>query len=42
MPTLNETFAVSDANHARSVISALNQLVRCVPGARVASADGPD
>lgn len=42
MPTLNETFSVSDANHAWSVISDLNQLVPCVPGARVASADSPD
>jgi carbon monoxide dehydrogenase subunit G len=42
MPTLSESFSVSDANHAWSVISDLNQLVPCVPGARVASADGPD
>ena len=42
MPTLNETFSVSAADHAWSVISDLNQLVPCVPGARVATADGPD
>jgi carbon monoxide dehydrogenase subunit G len=41
MPTLNETFAVSDADHAWSVISDLEKLVPCVPGARVASADSP-
>ena len=41
MPTLNETFSVSDPDHAWGVISDLNQLVPCVPGARVASADGP-
>ena len=41
MPTLNETFAVSDPDHAWSVISDLNKLVPCVPGARVASADSP-
>jgi hypothetical protein len=41
MPTLNETFPVSDADHAWSVVSDLSKLVPCVPGARVASADGP-
>lgn len=41
MPTLNETFSVSDADHAWSVISNLEKLVPCVPGARVASADSP-
>jgi carbon monoxide dehydrogenase subunit G len=39
MTTLNETFVVTDPDHAWSVISDLNQLVPCVPGARVASAD---
>ena len=42
MLTLNETFAVSDPDHVWSVISDLNTLVPCVPGARVTSADGPD
>jgi carbon monoxide dehydrogenase subunit G len=42
MPTLNETFSVTDADRAWSVISDLNHLVPCVPGARVASADGPE
>src|SRR4051794_25921714 len=41
MPTLNETFSVSDPDHAWGVISDLNQLVPCVPGARVVSADSP-
>jgi carbon monoxide dehydrogenase subunit G len=39
MPTLNETFSVPNADHAWSVISDLNTLVPCVPGARVSSAD---
>jgi len=42
MPTLNETFPVSNADHAWSVISDLNKLVPCVPGAKVASADSPE
>lgn len=41
MPTLNDTFPVSDPDHAWSVISDLDKLVPCVPGARVASADSP-
>src|SRR5215212_1531380 len=41
MPTLNETFSVSDPDHAWEVVSDLNKLVPCVPGARVVSADGP-
>jgi carbon monoxide dehydrogenase subunit G len=41
MPTLNETFPVSNPDHAWSVISDLNKLVPCVPGAKVASADSP-
>ena len=41
MPTLNETFAVSDADHTWAVISDLNTLIPCVPGARVASSEGP-
>jgi len=39
MPTLNETFSVPNTDHAWSVISDLNTLVPCVPGARVSSAD---
>jgi carbon monoxide dehydrogenase subunit G len=42
MLTLNDTFAVSDPDHVWSVISDLNTLVPCVPGARVTSADGPE
>lgn len=41
MPTLNETFSVSNPDHAWSIISDLNKLVPCVPGAKVASADSP-
>jgi len=42
MPTLNESFPVSDPDHAWSVISDLNKLVPCVPGGTVISSDGPD
>jgi len=42
MPTLNESFPVSDPDHAWGVISDLNKLVPCVPGATVTSSDGPD
>ena len=41
MPTLNETFPVGNAANAWSIISDLNKLVPCVPGARVLSADSP-
>lgn len=41
MPQLNDTFAVSDPDHAWGVVSDLNKLVPCVPGARVVSADSP-
>lgn len=41
MPILNETFPISDPNKAWSVVSDLNRLVPCVPGARVVSADSP-
>ena len=41
MPTLNESFSVSNPDHAWSIISDLNKLVPCVPGAKVASADSP-
>lgn len=41
MPTLNESFAISNPDHAWSIVSDLNKLVPCVPGARVVSADSP-
>ena len=41
MPTLNESFPVSNPDTAWSTISDLNKLVPCVPGARVVSADSP-
>jgi uncharacterized protein len=41
MLTLNETFTVPDADHAWGVITDLNALVPCVPGARVKDAAGP-
>ncbi|MEA2130606.1 MAG: uncharacterized protein QOJ85_3497 [Solirubrobacteraceae bacterium] len=41
MATLNETFAVSNPDHAWSIVSDLNKLVPCVPGAQVVSADSP-
>jgi uncharacterized protein len=41
MPTLNESFPVSNPDNAWSIISDLNKLVPCVPGARVVSADSP-
>jgi carbon monoxide dehydrogenase subunit G len=41
MATLNESFDVPDADHAWSIVSDLNKLVPCVPGARVVSADSP-
>jgi len=42
MPTLNESFAIPNADQTWGVISDLNKLVPCVPGARVVSADGPE
>ncbi len=42
MPTLNETFPVSNPDSAWSTISDLNKLVPCVPGAKVVSADSPE
>jgi carbon monoxide dehydrogenase subunit G len=41
MPVLNESFSVSNPDHAWSVISDLNKLVPCVPGARVTNANSP-
>ena len=42
MPTLNETFEVQDSDNTWGVISDLNKLVPCVPGAKVVSADSPE
>jgi carbon monoxide dehydrogenase subunit G len=42
MPTLNESFSISNPDHAWSIVSDLNKLVPCVPGARVVSADSPE
>ena len=42
MPTLNETFTVSNPDSAWSTVSDLNKLIPCVPGAKVLSADGPE
>lgn len=39
MPTLNESFTVDDADHSWGVITDLNKLIPCVPGAKVLSAD---
>jgi len=39
MPTLNETFPVGNADTAWSIVSDLNKLVPCVPGARVVSSE---
>ena len=41
MATLNESFPITDADHAWSIVSDLNKLVPCVPGAKVVSADSP-
>ncbi|MGH2918381.1 MAG: SRPBCC domain-containing protein [Solirubrobacteraceae bacterium] len=41
MPTLTESFSVSNADHAWGVISDLNKLVPCVPGARVTGSNSP-
>jgi len=41
MPTLNETFPVSNPDSAWNTISDLNKLIPCVPGAKVVSADSP-
>jgi carbon monoxide dehydrogenase subunit G len=42
MATLNESFSISNPDHAWSIVSDLNKLVPCVPGARVVSADSPE
>jgi len=41
MPTLNESFSVPNADQSWAVITDLNKLVPCVPGAKVLSADSP-
>lgn len=41
MPTLNESFSVPNPDNTWSVLTDLNKLVPCVPGARVVSADSP-
>jgi uncharacterized protein len=41
MPTLNESFQVSNPDQAWGVVSDLNKLVPCVPGAKVVSAESP-
>jgi carbon monoxide dehydrogenase subunit G len=38
---LKESFTVSNPDHAWGVISDVNKLVPCVPGAKVISADSP-
>jgi uncharacterized protein len=41
MPTLNESFSVPNADQSWAVITDLNKLIPCVPGAKVLSADNP-
>src|SRR5918997_859762 len=41
MPTINESFSVPNPDNTWSVVTDLNKLVPCVPGARVVSADSP-
>jgi carbon monoxide dehydrogenase subunit G len=41
MPTLNESFSVPNPSQTWAIVSDLNKLVPCVPGARVVSADSP-
>jgi len=41
MPTLNESFTVHDADQSWAVITNLNKLIPCVPGAKVLEATGP-
>lgn len=38
---LQEKFAVSNPDHAWGIVSDVNKLVPCVPGAKVLSADSP-
>ncbi len=41
MPTLTESFTVPNPDQSWGVITDLNKLVPCVPGAKVLSADSP-
>jgi carbon monoxide dehydrogenase subunit G len=41
MPTLNESFSVPNGSATWAIVSDLNKLVPCVPGAKVLSADSP-
>lgn len=41
MPTLNESFSVPDGQQSWAVVTDLNKLIPCVPGAKVLSADSP-
>jgi uncharacterized protein len=41
MPTLNESFPVPNADQSWAVITDLNKLIPCVPGAKVLDADSP-
>ena len=42
MATLNESFSVPNADQSWAVISDLNKLIPCVPGAKVVSAESPN
>jgi carbon monoxide dehydrogenase subunit G len=41
MPTLNESFTVPNPDQSWGVITDLNKLIPCVPGAKVLEASGP-
>ncbi len=41
MPTLNESFSVPNGQQSWAVVTDLNKLIPCVPGAKVLSADSP-
>lgn len=41
MPTLTESFTVPNPDQSWSVITDLNKLIPCVPGAKVLEASGP-
>jgi carbon monoxide dehydrogenase subunit G len=41
MPTLSESFSVPNADQSWAVITDLNKLIPCVPGAKVLNADSP-
>ena len=38
---VNESFTVSDPDHAWGVVSDVSKLIACVPGAKVVDAEGP-